>query len=55
MDNPSPDFVRYWSGSDAFSAVVVTGALDDDDASSASQRDALEALAERVAAARSVL
>ena len=55
MDNLSPDFVRYWLGSDAGTSTLPSRGGEDDESNSASQSDALQALAQRIAAARSVL
>jgi hypothetical protein len=55
METFAPEFAEYWlTGSrDAANANPASGR--GDDAAAASQREALEALAERVAAARSIL
>ena len=55
METFAPEFAEYWlAGSrDAANAAPASGR--GDDAAAASQREALEALAERVAAARSIL
>ena len=55
METFAPEFAEYWlTGSrDAANAAPASGR--GDDAAAASQREALEALAERVAAARSIL
>lgn len=55
MDDLSPDFVSYWLGSDLEPQPMVSGSSPGDEARLVLQSDALQALAERVAAARSVL
>jgi hypothetical protein len=55
MDTFSPEFAQYWLAgqSEASSDAKVSGRVED--SPSASQREAFEALAERVIAARSIL
>ena len=55
MDTFSPEFAQYWLAgqSEAASDAKVSGR--GEDSPSASQREAFEALAERVVAARSIL
>jgi hypothetical protein len=55
METFSPEFAQYWLASqgDAVAEMLVAGRVDE--SSSASQREAFEALAERVNAARSIL
>jgi hypothetical protein len=57
MDPFSPEFAQYWLAgqSEAASDAKASASGRGDDSPSASQREAFEALAERVVAARSIL
>jgi len=55
METFTPEFAEYWLSGTRDAANGVPASARGDDAAAASQREALEALAERVAAARSVL
>jgi hypothetical protein len=55
METFSPEFAQYWLAGQGDSASEAQGSVHRDDSSSAAQREAFEALAERVIAARSVL
>ena len=55
METFSPEFAQYWLDDAAVASEGAAAPLPGDDASSSSQREALEALAERVNAARSIV
>jgi hypothetical protein len=55
MEAFSPEFAKYWQASQGEGASEAAGSGRGDDGTSVSQREAFEALAERVSAARSVL
>ena len=55
METFSPEFAQYWLAGQGEPAGEAKGSPHGEDASSASQREAFEALADRVIAARSIL
>ncbi len=55
METFSPEFAQYWLAGQADGAGDGTTTVRGDDSSPAAQREAFEALADRVTAARSVL
>ena len=55
METFSPEFAQYWLAGQGEVASETAGSGHRDDSPSTAQREAFEALAERVVAARSVL
>jgi hypothetical protein len=55
MDAFSPEFSQYWLADRSAGTDAAAAGRDDDESLSASQQDALAALADRVNAARSVM
>jgi len=55
MDAFSPEFAKYWLAGQGEPAGETSVSGKGDDAQSASQREAFEALADRVVAARSIV
>ena len=55
MDTFSPEFAQYWLAGQGEAASETKGSGHRDDSPSAAQREAFEALAERVIAARTIL
>ena len=55
MDSFSPEFARYWLAGQGESASEAKASGRGDESPSTAQREAFEALAERVIAARSIL
>jgi hypothetical protein len=55
MDSLTPEFAQYWLAGQGEAASEAKGSGHRDDSPSAVQREAFEALADRVVAARSIL
>ena len=55
MEPFSPEFAQFWQDAGLASRSDATVAAANDESAAASQREALEALAERVSAARSIV
>ena len=55
MEQLSPEFARYWLAGQSEAATKHPAPRASEDAPSAAQREAFEALAERVVAARTIL
>ena len=55
MESFSPEFAKYWQAGQGEGASDAAGSGRGEDGASVSQREAFEALAERVSAARSIL